>query len=239
MLRDTSIQACLAQGNAASQPIDNQRYTLAASWFPSDYFETSAIRQAVAAVQSVLSQAFDISSKADDACSKAPGCSDPVYLDNYGALLSVTNQSQDYLDTANSADTDASSALQTAYVVAPGFKDWVLKALGAASDAVTGAAVTSCLMPWWSAAVVAVQNAAAAAGDVLIRILGVAADVAKATIAAGQGLAKTAKEAFDLTAWLFSSLPFLAGGVVLFFSGRYIWKNRVTLRTKLLKRSQG
>lgn len=209
MLRDANsdVAACVAQSNQTTQPIDDQVYDLAQNWQPSGYYEPEMIRQGVAAVQAVLSQAFDILNQAQLACQKAPGCEFPTWSDRYGALLNVTNQSKDYLATCDQAETSAAAVLKTPYIVAPDFKKWTLDALGAASNAIGDSVVVACVMPWWASAIVGLMNAVGAAATVLRNIAGVAADAVNVAVQTGKAVAQTIKGTFDFLAFVTTWWP--------------------------------
>ncbi len=234
---DDEILACVQKGNEASAPIDNRRYDLAKNWHPSEYFEPEAIRQAVASVQAVLSTAFDTLALARNSCDDAPGCEFPTGQDRYNNLVRQTDRSRLYLQAADEADTSASATFKTAYVWAGDFKDFVLAALGAASDAVTDSSVIGCLMPWWSEAIAKFKDVVFAAAAVISNILGVSADIVEAAYTTGRAVVQAAKEGFDFVGWLAHYFPWLVGGAVLFFGGRFAWQNRAWLKSRF-KRKQ-
>lgn len=234
MLRDfySDQQACLDQGNTAVAPIDANISNLDQSWNPSGYYSPDAIRQAVASVQAVASSALTAWNQGQQSCAEAPGCSWPATSD-YDDLYKLLLQIQNYTDAADSAQSSAAAVLATPYVVAPGFKKWALDTLTAASAMLVDASVVSCLMPWWAAAISDVVSAVSAAAVVLGNILGVGADVVDAAYKTGKAVLTVAAESFDFLGWVSSNFPYIIGGVVLFFGGRFVWKNRHELKARL------
>jgi hypothetical protein len=223
---------CINKANELTSPIDERRYALGRDWHPTNYFEPESIRRGVASVQAVLSQAFDVLAKAQTDCAVAPGCSFPTGMDRYRALLRVTNQSKNYLDAADSAETSAAAAFKTAYVFADGFKEWAMDALGAASDAIGDSYVVSCIRPWWSQMALIVINLVSDAYEILRNIAGVAEDVVNATYQAGKAVVTIAKKSFDLLGWVSTHAPLLIGGAILFFGGRYAWRHREAIKDR-------
>lgn len=234
MLRDVYSDqlACLDAGNAQVAPIDAQWADLDKNWNPSGYFEPAAIREAVAAVQDIMSSAFDALSQAKTTCDAAPGCDSSSYTwqSDYGKLYDLVTQGQNYLDAANQAESAASAAFKTPYVIATGLKKWAIDALIASSNAFVDSSMVACNMPWWIAAVANLTLKAAAAGAVLERIAGVAADVVELAYKTGKAVVQTAAETFNLVSWAINNLPLLVGATVLIFGGSYVWKNREKLK---------
>lgn len=232
MLRDVYSDqlACLDAGNAQVAPLDAQWADLDKNWNPSGYYEPAAVREAVSAVQDVMSSAFDLLSQAKTTCDAAPGCDFPGWQSDYGKLYDLVSQGQNYLDAANQADSAASAAFLTPYVVATGLKKWAIDALLAASNAVVDSSMVSCLMPWWASAIANISQKLASVGAVLERIVGVAADVVQLAYKTGKAVVQTAVESFSLLSWTINNLPLLVGGVVLVFGGSYVWKNREKLK---------
>lgn len=161
---DAEIAQCLTDGNAASANFDAKRADLSKNWHPNGFYNPSEMGSLISMVFAMLQ-------------------SSEAMLENVSVSDGNIKNAQDeifrkYVDV-QMYQKAAAQASQTGQVVnAPGFRDWVIGAMGTASDGVTAAVVTSCIAPWWAGALAAFQSAFDAVYSAAKKIVGVVIDAA-------------------------------------------------------------
>lgn len=195
------IAACKAQGDAASADIDARQADLIRTWQPSGFYAASDITKMLGTIQPMIDSARSMLTQAT------------ADADNDSAVSQLKN-AMDELDRHTAQIATYQAAAQSAGglpINAPGFKDFVVKTLGAASAAIDAAVTLSCLKPWFASAMEAIGRAAVAVWSAAKAIAGV-------LITAGATTLKVAEETLDILKYA----PYAAAAV-----GAYILINEL------------
>jgi hypothetical protein len=166
---------CLNEANASPQvaSIDATVANLSMNWHPTGYYDP-------ADVQMLLDLFAQKAADAGDALASAPmstsdaATSKKLAFDD--AIRVYQNQSLNYAQAVSQARASGVA------INAPGFKEWVLKSMGAISNVWATAAVLHCHQSWIADLLGKAANAMAAIGAAAWRVLGVAYDLAKGAV---------------------------------------------------------
>lgn len=154
---------CIAQANAATAPFDDKVNDLAKNWQPTGFYTSDDIRSIVGSVMATIQQGQALVDRA----AAEPNASQDSVMRATDDLANAGKKSVDYLQAASQADAQGTRAIN-----AVGLKRWVTDSLGAASSAMTTAAVIGCITPWWVGALAAFQSAFDKAWGIVKAVVG-------------------------------------------------------------------
>jgi len=159
-IQDAQIQACLDQGNAAAADADAKRQDLAQNWNPNGFYAPADMNNMISLVFAMLQSSESMLEQVSSTDDNIKNAQDEIF----GQYAKVQMYQQ--------AIAQAKANNQTV-INAPGFKDWVISAMGSASAGITAAVVTSCNEPWWVDAMSAFQSAFDAVWNAAKKLVGV------------------------------------------------------------------
>lgn len=155
-----------ANGSDAVSSLDARRDALSKTWNPTGFYTPAQIHDIVTQMQTVLATMTAVVLIAPRTTSDA----DFSIRQAVDDAVRKTREGDVYLQAAQQVEARGSGLVD-----APGLKRWVLSALGAASNAMTTAAVLQCSRTWLDATLVDVQRAFDVAASVISKIAGVIA----------------------------------------------------------------
>ena len=198
---------CLAQGNAAAAQFDAKQDDLNRNWHPNGFYDPTEMGTLISQVFSMLHAAEATLEQVNITNGDIKNAQDEIFR-KYAEVQTYQNA--------------AAQAKKTGQPInAPGFRDWVIKAMGTASAGVTAAVVTSCMEPWWVGALSAFQTAFDAVYNLAKRIVGI-------VIAAGETVLTVAESTFDVARFVAKWGPWAALGL-----GAYIGIKELKKRGRL------
>jgi len=215
---DAASDACYAQGQAAQQQFTDAWTQIDHAWNNTTGF------YAIADMQAVFNQAFKFVSQATsmlDQHRATYGDTGPDFViqaldQSYNRIFVDEQNGLDFQHAINDAVNSGATIVN-----APGFKQWVADMMIDAGQAAFVVAYTNACEPAYAASIIAVMRALITMGNGILNAVEQAASVAaNLAITAADVVYKTTVGTLDLVGEILQYLPWVAGGVGVW----WLWK---------------
>ena len=199
---------CINKANSSRQvqAIESQIRTLRSTWNPTGFYRPADIAMVVDKIRDAAAEAGKALAAAPLSTRDAESLKREEFRD---ADRKIVTPSKFYLDAVAKARSTGADAIS-----APGFKEYVLKAMQSIANVYVAATVLHCRQTWVEKYLDKAYRAIVSLGGVVAGVLGVAGDLTK-------NLLNLGRAGFDFIVWLTKYAPYIGVGV----GGWFVYKN--------------